>query len=434
MSAIKTKTSFFTLLLSMLIMLITASNFHWGKDNWKGILEADAKGYYAYLPAIFIYQDLNFGFLDSVETKYPAPHLYVDFRAHLDHGIAINKYYAGTALLQLPFFTIGHIVTSITGGETDGYSKWYLISVSWASLFYLFLGLFYLRKSLLHIGVKDYWVALLLTAFLFGSNLFAYSVVETGMSHVYSFSLISICLFYLLEFKASQKLSHLFIIAGLVGLIVFVRPVNMLVLAALPFIAGSWIDLKSYLNPLLNKPIRLLNAFLLFLAFPFLQLLIYKVSTGNWFVYSYSDEGFDFSNPHFFDILLSYKKGLFVYTPIYLFSFWGLIALWKINRFRFWAWLFFFGLLTYVFSSWWMWYYGGSFSSRVYVEYIPLFALLFGFGINAIRHKWQSIGISILIFMLVILCQFQTYQYRYYLIHYSEMTQEKYWDNFLKLP
>ena len=48
-----------------ILLIWISSNLNWGKDNWKGMLEADAKGYYAYLPATFIYQDLNFGFFDE---------------------------------------------------------------------------------------------------------------------------------------------------------------------------------------------------------------------------------------------------------------------------------------------------------------------------------------------------------------------------------
>ena len=37
------------------------------------------------------------------------------------------------------------------------------------------------------------------------------------------------------------------------------------------------------------------------------------------------------------------------------------------------------------------------------------------------------------LFALIILCQIQTYQYRYTLIHWSDMTREKYWDVFLRV-
>ena len=41
------------------ITTLVSSNLNWGKNHWRGIIESDGKGYYAYLPAIFIYKDLN---------------------------------------------------------------------------------------------------------------------------------------------------------------------------------------------------------------------------------------------------------------------------------------------------------------------------------------------------------------------------------------
>ena len=73
-------------------MTFVSSNLNWGKDHWKGILEADAKGYYAYLPAIFIYHDLNFGFFEKIEKEqYYDKNLYYDYTAG-SNGKRINKY------------------------------------------------------------------------------------------------------------------------------------------------------------------------------------------------------------------------------------------------------------------------------------------------------------------------------------------------------
>jgi len=80
-----------------------------------------------------------------------------------------------------------------------------------------------------------------------------------------------------------------------------------------------------------------------------------------------------------------------------------------------------------------MWYYGGSFSSRVYVEYIPLFMITMAIGLQRIKiESLKNIYIS-LILVLIIFCQIQTYQYRYYQIHWSDMTKEKYWEVFLRV-
>lgn len=415
--------------ISVLLFWIT-TNLSFGKDKWRGILEADAKGYYAYLPAVFIYQDLNFGFFDHIEKdKYYQDHLYYDYRGG-GNGKIINKYYVGTALAQLPFFLVAHVSTSIVGGEMDGYSELYMLSVPIAALFYHILGLCFLVGLLRLYKIKDTIIALLLLATSFGTHLFVYTVVEGGMSHVFSFCFISGFLLYSKRFFINNHLSDAYKMALLLGLIVLCRPINGLIVFFLLPLAGNIGTLKKGVLKLLSNPRALAICFLLFLAIIAIQLIIYKISTGNYFVYSYQNEGFNFSNPHFFDILFSYKKGLFLYTPMLLLGLISTIFLIRNKPFFSIGWLIFFIGITYIFSSWWMWFYGGSFSSRVYVEFIPIFMLSLGIFLENCKpiHKKISFG---LIVLLIAVCQVQSYQYRYYEIHYSEMNKEKYWDVFL---
>ena len=171
----------------------------------------------------------------------------------------------------------------------------------------------------------------------------------------------------------------------------------------------------------------------IFLCIVSIQLIIYKLSTGSFFIYAYVDEGFNFLSPHITAILFSYKKGLFLYTPIFLVAFVGCYFFWKTSRFEFFSWIGFFFLITFVLSSWWMWYYGGSFSSRVYVEYIPIFMIPLAISLNQIKRRpFKQVFLSLIV-ILIIACQIQTYQYRYYQIHWSEMNKEIYWANFMRI-
>ena len=419
----------------VLILTIISSNLNWGEKKWKGMLEADAKGYYAYLPAVFIYNDLNFGFFDEIDKgKYYNENLYYDYRTGSNaNGNIINKYYCGTAIAELPFFLIAHALSAALGFETDGYSKLYMVFVNIAAIFYLSLGLLFLNSTLGFYQLSENQKALVLIAAVFGTNLFYYTVSEPGMSHVYSFGFISIFIYFSKEYFNSFQKIHIVLLAAILGIIVLIRPVNGLIIFILPFAAGSFKSLKQGLSTAFQNYKLLLLASLAFLVIVFIQLFIYKISTGKFIVYAYGEEGFDFSSPHFFDILFSYKKGLFLYTPLFLVSLVGTGFLWKTNKFEFSTLMGFLILITYVFSSWWMWYYGGSFSSRVYVEYIPLFMISMAIGLKSIKTKpLKSIYISIIL-SLIVLCQIQTYQYRYYQIHWSDMTKEKYWDVFLRI-
>jgi len=415
-------------------MICISSNLNWSKNYQTGILESDAKGYYAYLPALFIYKDLNFGFFEKIEkVKYYNKNLFYDYRSN-SNGKVINKYYCGTALAELPFFFIAYLSDYMMNFESDGYSGLHAVFISIAALFYLIIGLFYLNLTLSIYEIKEWQKTLTLFASLFGTNLFYYSVTEPGMSHIYSFSFISMFVFFSKKYFSTYRDKYIPKLALILGIIVLIRPVNGLIILILPFIAGNknvfWAGLKS----ILGNTKYLITSCLIFAGIVSIQLIIYKISTGNFFVYSYGDEGFNFSKPHIIDILFSYKKGLFLYTPLYLLSLTGCFFLWKSSRYEFYSMFGFFIVITYVLSSWWMWFYGGSFSSRVFVEFIPVFMILLALSLKNLNNfKIANRIYMLLIILLIVICQIQTYQYRYYQIHWSEMTKEKYWNVFLRI-
>ena len=419
----------------MLIMTLISSNIHWSKeDSWKNVIGSDAKGYYAYLPATFVYQDLNFGFFDEIEKeKYFNESGFYDYRSYYK-GKVINKYFVGTAIAQLPFFIVAHSMSKSLGFDSDGYSKPYLISVTISSLFYLLIGLVYLSKMLNLYKIEKWNNAIVLITFVFGSNLFCYSVIENGFSHIYSFAFIAIFIYHVKKYFQNFQAKYIFFIAIMLGFIVLIRPVNGLVIFSIPFIAGSKERLKGGFSHLIhNQKGATILASILAVVIVSIQLIIYKISTGSFLVFSYGQEGFNFLSPHMLDILFSYRKGLFLYTPIFLVSLIGLYFLYKKSKFETYALVAFLILLVYVLSSWWNWWYGGSFSSRVFIEYIPFFALLLGFSLKSVQHKLKRGMLLSVIAVLIIICQIQTYQFRYYFIHYEDMDMEKYWDVFLRV-
>lgn len=429
--------AFISRIVGVLICLLVFLNLNGGKNHWQGIPEADARGYYAWLPAIFIYQDLHFSFMDSLEgKKYFNENLYYEYRIGFQDKV-INKYFAGTAFVQIPFFGLAHLWAIIGGYDADGYSKPYMMMIGIAALFWLMLGLFWTDRLLGLFELSDTTRALAISAFLFGSNLFYYAVIEPGMSHVYSFALFA-GVFYFLKKYQLQKTKHYWIGAWIVfGLAVAVRPINLIAVLAFPFILGGWQTSLSILQGLVHKPLLFIYSFLGFMIFPFAQLFLHFLQTGVWGVRSYPNETFDFWHPQFFAILFSYKKGLFLYTPIYLLSLLlGVYALWKPGKIKALPWFFLFWFVqVWMFSSWWCWWYGGSFSGRPFLDFGILIILLLASGIEHFKRTiWGKSMMFFILFILVIFCQFQIYQYRYYLIHWEEMNRDKYWEVFLKIP
>jgi hypothetical protein len=225
------------------------------------------------------------------------------------------------------------------------------------------------------------------------------------------------------------------VVAGLLlGVIVLIRPVNGLIVLALPFLASHSQKLISAVVGLGKKPLALAGALACFSAVVFIQLIIYRISTGHFWVYSYGGEQLDLTHPHLWDILFSYRKGLFLYTPFYLLSVLSVAVFFWRKQWWMASWyLVFFVGVSYVLSSWWSWWYGGSFSGRVFVEYLPIVALPLAIFLGQVRQVWVKLLMVLTLTVVVGLCQFQTYQYRYFIIHWENMTKEKYWEVFLTI-
>lgn len=416
----------------IVLLLVYTAKINWGYGQWENVIEADAKGYYAYLPAFLIYEDVNFGFYEKaeVENAYD-PNLIYDYRAYYE-GKCINKYYAGVSILLLPFFVASHFVSIYSGYPTDGYSRLYVISVTIAALFYLFIGLVALKRTFLLFGISKLNTLMVVFIIVFGTNLFYYSIGEVGMSHVYSFSIISIFIYQISKYFQNFRSKHIIYGAFLLGLIVLIRPINTMVILSIPFLSQNANNLiegsKKYF---LHWKTVVLSGWI-FISIVSIQLIIYKLQTGSFFVYSYGNEGLNFSSPQIINFLFSYKKGFFLYTPVCFIALLGFAYLWR-DKFKFVTLLSFLFLVVYILSSWWMWYYGGSFSSRVMVDYLPFFAILAGLLLQGISKSYLKRLCLTVFFLLILLNQIQTLQYRYYVIHWSNMDKESYWNTFLDI-
>jgi hypothetical protein len=417
--------------LCAIFLLFYCSNVYWGEDRYKGFFLADANGYYAYLPATFIYNDFNFSFFEPIGKKYFSTHSNFDIRAKY-RGKDINKCYSGTSVAILPFFLVGHGISLLEDENIDGYSYWYALTMSLAAIFYCFIGLIALQKILHRYFKNDKLISLLLILILFGTNLFYYTTSEPLMSHIYSFAFINLFVLSVMNFIEEEKKKFIYLSAFFLGMIVLIRPVNGLVIFILPFIAGSQQIFFKMIKNLFKSYKQILLAALIFLSILFIQLIYYKLETGSWLIYSYGNEKINFLKPHIADFLFSYRKGLFLYTPLILLSLAGLIFLYGKNKWQFYSISLFIFLLIYVFSSWWNWWYGGSFGMRPMIEYYFAFTVFLGFAFENLLGKWKSIFLT-MCFACLVICQVQTYQFRYYFIHWDEMTKDRYWKVFMRV-
>ena len=418
--------------ISIFLIVIVAGWYGIQVAKWRSneIINHDAVSYWAYLPAAFIYHDLGFKFTGDLPE---------DFEGRIwthsaKNGNQVLKMTMGNSLLWTPFFLAAHGYTHVSEYQSDGYSLPYSIAIFIAGLFYLAIGLIFLKKTL-KFYFSDLTIALVLILLVFGTNLLHYAVIEPGMSHVYSFCLFSIYLFVTMRWSTNQSWSNSIKFGLLTGLIILVRPSNIIVVLV-PLLWGvTGIEsLKAKLLIFFKNRFRIISAAFIALIVFSLQIIYWKSVTGELFYYSYGDEGFFFLHPHIIDGLFSYRKGWLIYTPVMLFALFGFWYLRKQIPASFVPVLIFMVLNIYMVFSWWCWWYGGSFSARTMVESYAFLSLPLAAVITKISEKRRIVrGIWIIIFgTLVWVNLFQMRQYRISLLHWDSMSKKAYWGIFLK--
>ncbi len=372
----------YPIILILLISLAFAKlHFNKRSGNEKAVCATicgDARGYYAWLPAVFIYNDLNFKFYDSVEynsafcgNSQDVPML--DYRKKFD-GKTMNKYYPGASFMMLPFFLTAHFITLFFTHELpNGYSFWYFRLVPLAAFFYYFIGMLFFLKLMGKLQLNNNQKAIVILLLTFGSNIIYYLIDAPLYSHIYSFALIAAFLYLAFCIKELPTVKNICSISFITGLIFITRPVNLSIMLMLPFILGS--NLKATVLSIVRQP-KLIASLLPVLLMPALLFSIYKSALGHYFVYSYDQEGFDFLHPHFWQFLIHYDNGLFSYMPLLAMPFLFIFAWYRsadkpiIAGAA--ATLF---ITIYIQSSWWCWYFGYSFGARTMLDFLPLFGI-----------------------------------------------------------
>lgn len=425
------KTPFF-LTLALLIFHLFGKDFN---NPYERPIAGDAQAYYAYLPAAFIYQDFSYKFVDTINEKYYPESHQKSFLKPAGEG-KVNKTFPGVALLYLPFFLIAHFLALLFGLEADGYSTIYQICFDLGLWVYLYLGLMGLIKVLKKMAFSNAvanWSSVIL---LLGTNMVFYTVYDQSVTHIYNFFMINWFIYQLLVYQEKGGLKPLVIAAFLIALIGITRPTNILVFGlVLFFIPDPSFYKKLFLDLFRVKnliPITLVS--LAVLSIPF---LLWKIQTNSWVVYSYGEEGFDFANPQWSSFLFSYLKGWFTYSPFVLIILLiGLPLLFKTCKKRFVIAIGFYIISTYVFSSWWCWYYGAGMGQRVMIDHFILLAFILALILQKLNIDQPSLNIksAALTTVSILLIAFnfgQAYQIRHGILTGGSATAEQYWDNFL---
>ncbi len=277
-------------------------------------------------------------------------------------GLPGNKYSIGASILWYPWFAWTH--TLVRG---SGYEPIYQYVTGLSSVLYALVGLILLYRTLRRQFSEPIAIITILATALCTHLLF-YGSIDAVNSHAASFFATSLFVTLLM-----QRERRWFQIGCAIGLVALVRTQDIVVgLAILPFIKP--------------KHIAAVVAGGLYVFMP--QLLVWQILNNAFWKSPYisSIEGFNFLSPHIAGVLFSTGNGLFLWTPVLLL---GIAGLWMYRQTK--PNIYFLlaiAIQIFVVSSWSIWWQGASYSGRMFVGTIPLFA--FGmagmFKLLAIKH------------------------------------------------
>lgn len=400
---------------------------NWGPDNHPFVMDIDQ--YYSYLHTWFIDHRMSF---------YPVAggHTYWLIETPTQHYVPKVTY--GMSLFYAPFFLLARV---FAGPGSTGYEPLYAWSVHIGCMLFSLAGLWYCRKTLL-LWLDELSTAISLLLLFFGTNLLYYTLSESEAVHGILFFLISVFIYHVMKWYLLGAKKHFLLLMLAGGFIVLIRPTELL-LFVIPLCIGitSLSDVKIRLKQL--PPVSTLLLGLLLFMLPILpQMIFWKTASGRFLFFSYgSTEQFYWNDPQLLNLLLSFRKGWLVYTPLMLFSLSGFVVLYARNKKLFYALLVYFVLNVYVASCWWDWAYGGSFGMRALVHVYAVLIIPFAYfiqwaiqlsGTPGLLKKTALYALACLAGLLCALNVFQSNLYKHHIIHWDSMTKEAYSFVFLK--
>lgn len=411
---------------SLVVLLVLAVNaFIALQGLWPGpkdglantVVRSDVKGYYGYLQAVFIRGDLG---READVWEYVR---------HTPSG-TLNKYYCGTALMMAPWFLVGHdIALGDPKAPRDGLSVHEMRAISIGAWCYLLLGLLALRSVLRRLGISEGATTWALLAIGLGTQLLQYSALQPGWSHIHSFFVFSLFLLCAQRLALGGSPWWMVACAALLGLIVLIRPVNGLVVLALPVLVGNRLPLL--LKRIGQHPWILAISMLAGAAVVSVQPALWHAQTGQWYAYGYSGEGFHWSRPEMLKVLFGFRRGLFLWAPVLLLSLLGTLVLLRRDPWRGFGMLLYLALNTYIISAWWIWYYGSGFGSRPFVDHYPVLAIPMALLLNGLSAK-ALLAARAFILACCALLLLQLWQYHVHILHHESMDRAKYAHVFLR--
>jgi hypothetical protein len=380
------------------------------------IVHGDGVGYYAYARAPLIqhnlhfeddwrYANLNFSQSRTGPSGQLLPEQYTET------GYVSNLFTVGPAILWMPFLFLAHLVVlfiRLFGAQipANGFSFPYILAMAIGTAIYGFLGLL-LSFSLARKYIGEWYAFLATVGVWFGSSLPVYMYFNPAWSHAHSAFVVALFIWYwdkTRQERSSRQWLLLGVLAGLMVDVYFPNGIFML-LPLIESLRGYAAELKLRAN----KAELLLAGNSLF-AFAFLVTLLPTVISrriifGGFLRFgSYSQLSWDWSAPHWREVLLSSDHGLFSWTPLLLLALCGLVMVPRAARelalYLGACWLAFY----YVIASYPYWDGLSSFGNRFFVSLTPVFVFGIAGFLNRFANLFSSVRVAKVTCASVVAC------------------------------
>jgi hypothetical protein len=295
---------------------------------------SDEIEYFAWLRSLAFDRDVDFEneyrhFHEQGATSHPAFRETFLERVN-ENGRRYNFAPMGTAVLWAPFYLIAHVAAGALGYPQDGYSRPYIVAVTYGSACYGLLAL------LIAHGIARRVLGRATLAPLFvwlGTPLLFYMYVAPGFSHAASAFTVSLFLWTWLRVRPEWTVTGS-VAVGLTGaLLPMVREQDLFFLAgpAIDFLRCRLAAPAGALRPASRARTRTgatlaaaVAGLVTFLLAYSPQLFAYTALNGHPSPTTAVGNKMTWSSPHFAGVLASPEHGLIVWTPLVVLSIAGL--------------------------------------------------------------------------------------------------------------
>lgn len=290
------------------------------------------------------------------------------------------------AYFNLPFYLIAYFIEKLLNLHINfnGITL-QQIAINLASNFYMILSLLLILKILRYFNFKNKILPTI--AILFSTSAFATAVIQPSLSHAVDIYLI-VSIIYLISVDKNSSPQKSFWLGVIYVLLILSRYMNFVLIFPMVF---------YYFK---NREFTKIKYIIIgILSIVWIVPLIFYVYNGSIFAPRSSDSAVEIvrSLPlipkYFFKYLVHPLHGLFIWSPVTIFSLFGLLAMPKTKQ-----------KLGYLFLGMWFslvvmygfihgWHAGWSFSNRYLVGFFPIYII----GLSAFLEKYRKKAIYLVL-------------------------------------